>query len=211
MNLIKKTTLALGLLAAASTSFSQTATASSGNGVLGQNYAEFNYALSDIDSTSDYGHAGGVSLNLPVIAGLLDVGGGYSYSWMRGNLKNHANTFTGYATGYVPVEGAKPFVTAGLGYSWVSLPLGAGDHDAFWSLAAGVEIPVGAFTVTPRITYSDDFSGRIGNSNDSWTYEVEGNYWFSPKTAAFGSVAKVDAHRNPIDVWTYKVGLRFKF
>jgi hypothetical protein len=209
MNLIKKTTLALGLLAAASASYAQTTPTS--NGVLGQSYLEFNYNFADLDSVDDNGHAGTVSLNLPVIPSLLDVGGSYTYSWIGGAARAHANTFTGYANAYTVLDGAKPFVGAGVGYTWASLPFGLGDHDPFWSLTAGVEIPVGAFTVTPKITYSDDFSGRIGNSDDSWEYAVEGNYWFSPKAGAFASVAKIDYHRDPLDVWSYKVGVRLKF
>lgn len=210
MNLIKKTTLALGLIAAAGTSFAQN-TAASTNGLLGQGYAEFNYTLSDIDSVSDHGHGAGVKLNAPLVAGLLDVGGSYTYNWIRGVTHAHANSFAAFANAYVPVEGVKPFVGALVGYSWVSAPFGLSDSDTAWSVSAGVEVPLGAFTFTPKVTYSDDFNGRVGNSDDSWRYEVEGHYWLTPKTGVFASVALDDAHREPIDVWNYSVGLRFKF
>ncbi len=212
MNLIKKTTLAFGLLAAASTSFAQnTSATTTSNGLLGQSFLEFNYSLADIDSRSDHGHGVSAVANVPVLPGLLDVGGSYTYDWDGGTPTSHANTFLGYANAYVALEGAKPFVGVALGYSWVSLPFGLGDHDPFWAVAAGVEIPFGAFVFTPRISYSDDFNGRIGNSDDRWVYELEGHYWFSPKAGAFVSVARIDNHRDPIDVWGYRAGVRLRF
>ena len=212
MNLIKKTTLALGLLAAAGVSYAQNATAPvTSNGLLGQSFAEFNYSLADVDSVSDHGHSLTVSGNVPVLPSLLDLGGAYTYSWFNGAGKSHANTVNAYANAYVALEGAKPFLGAAVGYTWASLPFGLSDNDPFWSISAGVEIPVGALVLTPRITYSDDFEGRIGNSDDSWTYEVEGHYWFSPKTGVYGAVGLVDNHRSPIDVWNYRVGLRFRY
>lgn len=209
MNLIKKTTLALTLLAAAGTSFAQTATKSS-NGLLGQRYAEFSYSLADLDSVSTNGHGLALKLNAPVVPALLDVGAGYEYDWIGGRARGHANTFTGTGTAYVPLQSAKVFFAATLGYQWTSLPFNLGDHDAFWNAAVGFEIPVGALTVTPRIVYGEDFNGKVGN-NDTWTYEVEGNYWFSAKTGAFASAAFEDIHRSSIDIWIYKVGLRFRF
>lgn len=211
MNLIKKTTLALALLAAAGTSFAQTTTATRTNGLLGTSYTEFNYALNDIDGVSDYGHSLGAKVNVPVVASLLDVGGSYSYDWIRGPVHAHSNNFAAYANAYVPLEGVKPFVGATLGYSWVSLPKPLDDHDAWWNVAFGLEIPLGPLTLTPKIVFSDDFNGRIGDTDDTWTYEVEGHYWFSAKSGAFASVALEDAHRDPTDIWVYKVGLRFRF
>jgi hypothetical protein len=211
MNLIKKTSLALGLLAVASTSFAQTATTTSSNGLLGQSYYELNYNLADIDGVGDHFHGATVALNVPVLPSLLDVGGSYTYSWFKGPARGHGNTFAAYANAYVPLEGAKPFVGASVNYSWVSLPLDLGDHDGAWDLTAGVEVPFGSFVFTPKITYSDDFNGKIGNSDDSWTYAIEGHYWFSPKAGAFATVAKIDNHRDPVDIWSYTVGLRFRF
>lgn len=209
MNLIKKTTLALALLAAAGTSFAQTAAANS-NGLLGARYTEFSYGLHDVDSAPDYGHGLTAKVNAPVIPALLDVGGLYSYEWVRGVVHGHANSLAAYANAYVPLDGAKPFVGATLGYSWVSLPRPLNDDDGFWNVAFGVEIPLGAFTFTPKITYADDFNGRVGDTN-VWIYEVEGHYWFSPKAGAFASVSLQDEHRDPINVWVYRVGLRLRF
>lgn len=209
MKLIKKTTLALALLAAAGTSFAQTNTAT--QGLLGTSYAEFNYALHDVDGASDHGHGVTAKFNVPVIASVLDVGGSYTYQWIRSSVHGHSNNFAVFANAYAPLQGVKPFVGATLGYSWVSVPKPFDDHDAWWNVAAGVEIPLGAITLTPKIVFSDDFNGRVGDTDNTWTYEVEGNYWFSPKAGAFASVALEDEHRDPTDVWVYKVGFRLRF
>jgi hypothetical protein len=208
MKLTKKITLALGLLTAG-TSFAQT-TAPVSNGLLGQRYAEFNFSFVEIDSVSDYSYSPGLSANIPLIPSLLDVGASYNYTKVRGPLKGHANSLSTYAVAYVPLEGVKPFVGASLGHEWTSLGGGFSDNAGVWGVSAGVEIPIGSFTLTPRIGYSDDFENGFGE-DDVWTYAVEGNYWFSPKSAVFASIAKIDLHRNPIDVWNYEVGFRLKF
>lgn len=210
MNLIKKTTLVLGALAAAGTSLAQTARSSS-QGLLGQRYGEFHYTLSDLDGLSDHGHATTLGVNLPVVPALLDVGAGYAYNWIGGPVRGHGHTLYAGANAYVALENVKPFVGVALGHTWVSLPRSFGDNDWAWNLAVGFEVPLGAFTVTPRITFADDFHGRVGDSGDTWTYEVEGNYWFAPNTGAFASIALTDYHRDPDDVWNYRVGLRFRF
>jgi len=211
---IKKTILALGLLAAASTSFAQNPTATStSNGLLGQRFVEFNYTLADLESFSDHNHAGMVSFNVPAIPSLLDVGASYAYDWSNGAVRSHGNTISAYANAYLPLNGVKPFLGASLGYSWVSLPFGLGDKEAVWSASVGVEIPLGSFTLTPRISYSDDFEGSGRDSDEMWTYEVEGNYWFSPRAGVFASIGRAEYDLDPIhlDIWGYRVGLRFRF
>lgn len=208
MNLIKKTSLALGLIAAAGVSYAQNATTS--NGLLGQRFAEIGYVASDLDSTADYGHDASVSVNLPLTTA-LDVGAGYTYSWLTGGPSLHGSTLFGYANAYTALDGAKPFVGAALGYTWASLPFGLSDDDWIWNVSAGIEIPVGAFTIIPKITYADDFNGKIGNSDDVWTYSVQANYWLNAKTSVFGEVARVDVHRSSSDAWTFGAGVRFKF
>jgi hypothetical protein len=210
MNLTKKMILALGLLAAASAGVAQTAVTTTTNGVLGQQFAEVNFSFVEIDSISDYTYVPGLRVNVPVIASQLDVGGTYNYAKIRGPIKGHTNAFGVYATGYMPLENVKPFVSANLGYAWTSLPANAGDKGSNWAVNVGVEIPVGDFTITPSIGYGNEFDNSF-NEGDTWTYRVEGNYWFSPRTAAYAAIAKSDEHRNPVDVWSYQLGYRFKF
>jgi hypothetical protein len=141
---------------------------------------------------------------------VLDAGASYSYSWIRGALRGHSNTIGGYAVAYAPFNGVKPFAGAGLGYQWNSYGFGGVDDEALWGMTAGVEIPAGAVTITPRINYADDFEGSR-NSNQSWTLQVEANYWFDETSSVFGSIGKTDIRRNPFDSWNYELGLRARF
>ncbi len=207
MNLTKKITLALGLLAAG-TSFAQDKTST--GGLLGQRFAEFNFSFVEIDSVSKLSYEPGVRVNLPLIANSVDVGATYDYARIRGPIKGHANSLSTYAVGYVALEGVKPFLAASLSHTWSSLAFGLSDNSSGWGLIAGFEIPVGPVTLTPSIGYSDDFDNGFGDG-DVWTYRVEGNYWITPRSSLYAAIAKIDAHRNPINAWTYDVGVRFRF
>ena len=115
----------------------------------------------------------------------------------------------GSATAYTTFNGVKPFVTGGVGYQW-SRASGFSNDQALWGGAVGVEIPVASFTLTPRIAYVDDFeSPRMSSQQTS--YEVEANYWISPRTSVFASVGYTDVNRTNIDSWDYSIGARFKF
>ncbi|MGH7944989.1 MAG: porin [Opitutaceae bacterium] len=209
MNLTKNITLALGLLSAG-VSHAQT-TPAGGEGLLGHRYTELSFGLQDLKHVSDHGYSVGASANNPLIPGVLDAGASYSYSWIRGPFRGHANTVGGYAIAYAPFNGVKPFVGAGLGYQWTSFSFGGSDDQALWGLTAGVEFPAGPrVTITPRINYADDFEASR-NSTQAWTYQVEANYWFNSKSAVFGSVGKSDVRRSPIDSWNYEIGLRARF
>ena len=160
----KYITLALGLLTAAAASHAQTTTMTAPGGLLGQQYTEVSFGLDDVKHISNHGYSLSARANTPLIPGKLDGGGSYSYSWMGGPFRGHANTIGGYATAYAPLQGAKPFVGAALGYQWSSGRFGSGDNQALWGASAGVEIPTGVITLTPRITYADDFKGSRASS-----------------------------------------------
>jgi hypothetical protein len=211
MKLNKKITLALSVLVAG-VSYAQTTPPANtnGTGLLGHRYTELSVGLQDIKHFSDHGYSLGAAANNPVIPGVLDAGASYSYSWIRGAFRGHANTIGAYTTAYTVLNGVKPFAGAGLGYQWNSFGHGGVDDQALWGLTAGVEIPAGAFTITPRISYADDFEGSR-NSSQAWTYQVEANYWFSATSAVFGSIGKTDVRRSPIDSWNYEIGLRARF
>jgi hypothetical protein len=215
MKLTKKITLALGLLAtgvgyAQTTAATPATTSNAGYGLLGHRYTELSVGVADVKHYSQHGYSVGASANNPVIPGVLDAGAGYAYSWIRGGAKGHANTIGTYATAYAPLGGVKPFVSAALGYQWTSAKFGMGNDEAIWGGAIGVEIPVGAITITPRISYSDDFEGTP-RSSQAWTTSVEANYWFKKDSAVFGSIGHTDARRSPVDSWNYEVGLRARF
>jgi hypothetical protein len=211
MNLTKKITLALGLLAAAGASFAQTAANTATTGLLGQRYGEVSFGVQDIKHLSTNVYSLGAAVNAPVVPAVLDVGAAYDYSWIRGGgVRGHSNTFGGYATAYTALAGVKPFLSGAVGWQWSSAR-GFGDDDqGLWALAAGVEIPAGPVTLTPRISYADDFESSV-NSSQEWTYAVEANYWVNTSTAVFGSVGYTDVLRSSLESWNYRVGLRVKF
>ena len=209
MNLTKNITLALGLLSAVACHAQSSPAGNSG--LLGLRYTELNAGLQNISHVSEHGYSVGALANNPLIPGVLDAGASYSYSWIRGPFKGHANTVGAYTNVYVPFNGVKPFAGAGLGYQWSSFSFGANDDMAIWGLTAGVEIPAGpGLTFTPRVNYSDDFEGNR-NSTEVWTFQVEGNYWFNASHAAFASVGKSDVRRSRLDSWNYEIGLRARF
>ena len=209
MKLTKKITLTISVLAASLGYAQSPAESRFGQGLLGERYSELGFGLDDIRHVSNHGYSVEASANNPLIRGLLDAGATYSYSWIRGAFRGHANTVGAYATAYSRFEGVKPFLSTALGYQWTSARFGS-DEQTLWGLATGVEIPVGAVTVTPRISYADDFEGTQ-NSSQAWTVQTEVNYWVNRTTALFGSIGKTDVRRSSIDSWNYQFGLRARF
>ncbi len=209
MKLTKKILLAFGLAAAAGASYAQTApTGAAPVGVLGQSFSELSFGVQDIDNLSPNFYSLGVGANVPV-APHVDLGASYNYGWIRGNVHGHQNTIGATATAYTALSGVKPFVMAGLGYQWSSYR-GFRDNGSLWALGAGVEIPVGAITLTPRIVYNDDFEASAASSQAA-TYEVEANYWVSRSTAVFGTVGRTDYLHSSTNSWNYQAGVRLKF
>jgi hypothetical protein len=210
MNLTKKITLALGLLAAGAASHAQTTAASStGNGFLGQRFAEVNLGLQNLRNIHDHSYSTGASVNLPAVPSLLDVGATYDYSWVRGPFRGHANTVGVYAVAYTPLQGAKPFFGAAVGYQWTSLRFLGSDGEGLWGLTAGVEVPVGVWTFTPRVSFSDDIDTNTGAQDVTGALEV--SRWINTTTAVFGSLSHTDVRRSSLDSWNYTVGLRLRF
>jgi hypothetical protein len=209
MILTKKITLAFSALAAVSAM--NAAPAPSGpSGLLGTQYTELSLGLSDVRHISNNLYDGGIGANTSLVPGLLDGGATYNYSWIGGANKGHANTIGGYVNAYTVLNGVKPFAGVGLGYQWTSFKFVGSDDQALWNASVGVEIPAGVVTITPRIIYNDDFEGSA-NSGQSWTYQVEGNYWVNPKTAVFASIGKTDVNHSRFDQWNYRIGLRARF
>jgi len=208
MNTTKRTALALLAIVSALSTQAQTLSTNSTSGVLGHRYSEVSFGVQDIKNLSPNFYDLSLNGNVPVTPN-LDLGAGYSYGWIKGNLHGHSNTLNAAATAYTALNGVKPFVAVGVGYQWTSIA-GFRDDNGIWGAGIGVEIPVGAFTITPRISYLDDFQGSA-QSTQQVNYDVEGNYWFSSASAVFASVGYSDVHSSPVESWNYRLGLRWKF
>ncbi|PTX92462.1 hypothetical protein [Opitutus sp. ER46] len=208
MNLTKKTMLVVGLIAATA-GYAQPETSNASvavpSGLLGQSYTELGYAAADVQDMHKDVHSVGIAANVPVTA-YLDLGAGYSYNWVRGLA--HANTIGASATAYKTVGTVKPFVGAGVGYRWNHDS--DNNEDTIWMTSVGVEIPMGAFTLTPRVVYNDDFN-NTKESSQSYTYEVEGNYWVTKTAAVYASAGFENVRNSNQDAIVYSIGARLKF
>jgi hypothetical protein len=191
-------------------------------GTLGHTYADLNYSWADYhrDSGLDAdGYIAGLSANTPVMSG-LDFGLGYNY--YREN--NHRNPFTntpydarfhGLGTGltwYAPTGSMKPFLSGGVGYQWSRgdiQSLRTYDHEWTWGASAGVQMAMGLFSLTPRVSYSDLWrDGSIG----SWHYGAEAHHWFNEKVGGYVDATFHDPRRGGgVEWWTYTAGVRLRF
>ncbi len=193
-------------MASAGASFAQTATQAAPVGVLGRSFSEVHAGFSDIKDYSKNQNGVGLAANVPVNS-YLDINAGYDYGWIRG--ESHYNAINAKAIAYTTLSGVKPFAGAILGYDW-SQNFGAKDDLSTWGLTAGVEIPAGPVSITPRVTYSDDFR-KSARSYQQVTTEVEANYWLNTTTAVFATLGRTDANGSSARAWNYTVGARFKF
>jgi hypothetical protein len=208
MNLTKKMILALGLVWVGAVNAQTAATSgSSGSGLLGQRYAELGFGVHDLKFSSHHLYGAALAANVPVVPALLDANVSWEHDWMHGRFGGEGDVFAGTVTAYAPLRGVKPFLGGGLG--WQTSGFGSDPH-GLWGVSGGVEIAAGDFTVTPRVSYVDDFEEtRI--STQQWSWAVEGNYWIGGRTGLFASVGRSDVLRSPARSWDYLVGVRMKF
>jgi hypothetical protein len=141
-------------------------------------------------------------------------------------------------TAYTNYQGVKPFAEVAVGYSWAKDKLSFGgtpvsddrDDTGLWGLGVGVEIPLGAVTVTPRITYQDDFEGGApgitnpaasgtgstvaisrGGRGGAFGYSTEAHMWFTRAVGGFAEVTYSDPTGGGTQSWTYALGARLRF
>lgn len=232
------------LLATSVAAQPQSTTVPPSSGVLGQRYAEISGSASDPHGSSDFGFGGTLAANVPLGAG-LDLGFGYGYSRTRTEFfsglleqRGREHVLGTSVTAYTTYQGVKPFAEAALGYSWAKDKLSfAGttvlddrDDAGLWGLAVGVEIPFGAVTFTPRISYQDDFksgSARItsptgpgtgsglivsgGGRGGAFDYGTEAHVWFTRAVGGFAEISYSDPTGGGTQSWTYAVGARLRF
>ena len=222
----------------------QSATTTTTSGVLGHRFAEIGVGAVDPTGSSDLGFGSDLAVNLPLRAG-IDLGFGYSYSRMNGDLfdgliseRARQHTLYSTATFYTTYRGMKPFASAALGYEWSRSKLSFGgttvadprDDEAVWGLSAGVEIPLGAVTLTPTVSYQDNFKSNSGdlintgggtgsifvyspgrNGAGVFAYGAEASTWFTRSVGGFADVTYSDPTGGGTQAWTYKIGARLRF
>lgn len=231
MKTVNKLVLGLGALLLAGSAFGQTTTMTGAPmspsirdnpGKLGHSFADLHYTWVDFSRDRGVdadGYIAGLKGNVPVAPG-VDVGLGYNYYRENG----HRNPFTGTdfdtryhqlatsGTFYSRMAGAKPFVTAGLGYQWSRgdvQRLRTFDEMWLWSAGGGVEIPLGRVAVTPHATYSDAFND---NGAEFWRWGGQVHTWFNEKMGGYLDVSFHESRHNlRADSWTYMAGVRMRF
>ncbi len=197
----------LSALVAAVTCHAQSATADQApRGALGQNYAEFSLGWTKINHARDI-YDGSFTGNVAV-AHHLDLAGTIGYGWVHGKNEGHANLLSGAATWFVNHAGTKPFASLVIGYQSGTGRLAFSDW--LWGAGVGCEIPLAGMTLTPRVSYLDDFRGSR-RSSQQVTFETEGNWWLGRSAALFASLGYTDVHRSRFDSWNWRAGVRFAF
>jgi|GEM_PF-2061573 len=225
-----KTLIGTVALAAVSTCFAQTSnscswfpTGEDGPGVIGKRYADVGFGVQDNSHDSKNTYGVGIGANIPLIKG-LDFDAGYSYdSYRHSPVKEHWNDISTGIKLYNTVEnGVKPFISAGLGYSWLNEKL---DDDwyfistgknsrsqgkATWGASVGAEFPFQWISVTPTISYHDDFE-RTANSDQAWAYGVHANSWITRKVGVSLGVSYVAWQHSSNQAWDYSTGVCVRF
>jgi hypothetical protein len=226
-----KTLISAVALIAASTVFAQSTNTcplfpkgeESGPGVIGKRYAEAGFGLIDEPHTAHNYYGVSLGGNLPICKG-LDINGGYSHSWFDYSpYSNSSHNLGGSAVLYNTIEdGIKPFIAAGLGYTFFDENLDAefarvnnlrnhlGVDYAYWSVTVGAEFPYKWVSVIPTISYNDDFQGK-SQSSQYFAYSTEVNTWITPKVGVYVSVSYYARQHVPVQTWGGSTGIRFRF
>jgi opacity protein-like surface antigen len=229
---IIRTYISVGVLSASSVlcpiiANAQTATASeTSQGSLGKRYANLGFGIADPAHTSDNVYGTAVGVNVPVTS-FLDISGGYSYSRFKTDepqyytYKSDSHILNSEFVFYRKFAGGlKPFLSAGVGYSWLSSKIeGHSDFPgnykfkddlATWGTSVGIEIPFRWVALTPAIGYSGNFES---SSNQTWSYGLRVSSWITRKVGVYAGVAYSEPRHDFGDnhTWSYSTGLRIKF
>lgn len=210
MNLVRKTAIALAMIAVVGASHAQqTATSSSPTGRLGQRYVGTSFGIANLNGASEELYDTSIGVNLPVTKS-IDVDFGYSYQWLTDNpVDLSAHIIDAGATLFTSTHGVKPFVNASLAYSWSKASYGGAslsEDDGAYGISLGLEAAVGAVILTPAISYTDSFD----DSDPTYNYGIDAHYWVTPKVGVRAAVSYSD-YGSSLEAWNYRIGLRVKF
>jgi len=155
-------------------------------GQLGQRYIEVNVnrANTEIDGVGDIDNSGiGVGISLPVVRDLFDIRLSYAFAGYE-DSSIEAHQGKALVLFHHDLKGFKPFIGAGLGYTWVNEDMG---DSKGWMAGLGVEIPLGRFSLAPMVVYSGSLDS--GASGGDWHYELDANVWLTNRIAISAGLA----------------------
>ena len=174
-------------------------------GTLGQSFVGLSYGFANLDDTGTNLHTFSVDYNRAVEEGLdthAEVTLARSTSFAGGRYQERGFGFGGRF--YQVYDGVKPFLDAGIGWTWAKGPAGWKDNSFVWQGTIGVECPVApGASVSPYLQYRERTSFADG---DRWNYGVKGNYWVNDRTAVTAAI-----ERAADESWEYRVGVDFRF
>lgn len=174
-------------------------------GTLGQSFVSLGYGFANLDDTGTNLHTFTADYNRAVEEGLdtfAQVTLARSSSFAGGRYQDRGFAFGGRF--YQTYEGVKPFLDAGIGWTWAKGPAGWKDNSFVWQGTVGVEFPAAkGLSFSPYVQYRDRTSFRDG---DRWNCGVKGNYWVNERTAVTAAVERaID------ESWEYRVGVNYRF
>jgi len=229
-----KILISTAALCVASAAFAQSSTTCSwfpkgddyGQGTIGKRYADAGLSVQSIRHTAHNISGAGLSVNLPVVKH-IDISGGYDYSlqntpvyeWYSGQRVGDVHTHNHRASGNITVydvieNGVKPYFSVGLDRTWTDSSGFLDNIDAAtrngWNVSAGAEFPYKWISVTPQVSYQDDFK-TSSRSFQAWSAGVEVSAWVTRKIGAYVNVSFNDVLHTANDNWVTGAGIRFRF
>jgi hypothetical protein len=214
-----KTLLAIATIVTGTTLLAQPAQPSVSDeqfqGVIGKRHAEAGLGLQDVTEVDDVTYVAEVGGNLPLTS-FLDLSARYSHRWAEGHDDLSSDIFEGSATWYKVIDdGVKPFLSGAVGYRTdnfqtdTSLRTIPDTSYGIWSVTAGTEFPYELISVTPTITYSDDFRNSQ-DSKQSLDYGVRIDSWATERVGVYLKVVYADSWRSNSNSWYLGAGVRVR-
>jgi hypothetical protein len=235
-----KTFICTAALCVASAAFAQSSNTCSwfpkgdedGQGTIGKRYVDAGLSAESLRHTAHNIGGANLGVNLPLTS-LIDISGGYDYNWEnipvynwwynnnegysveKSNIHLHNHRASSNITFYNVIEnGIRPFVSVGLERNWTDSSGAFGNYAAEtrngWNVSAGAEFPYKWISVTPRVSYQDDFK-TSSRSFQAWGVGAEVSAWITHKIGAYVNVTFYDTLHTADDNWVIGAGVRFRF
>ncbi|HEY8995182.1 MAG TPA: hypothetical protein VIM71_11005 [Lacunisphaera sp.] len=211
MHSVKKSAIALAMLAIAGASQAQqAATSSSPTGRLGQRYVGTSYGFANYQDAREEFHDVSIGVNLPV-GKSVDLDFGYGYQWLTNNpVSLDGHSLDAGATLYTSTHGVKPFASASLAHLWSKASyhgVTARDDESFYAVSVGVEVPVAKIILTPSVGVQDSLND---GGDPTYAGGIDAHYWVTSKVGLRAAISYSD-YGSGLKSWNYRLGARVKF